>query len=409
MIFGNSTYTCPYCFEHSDNGDSIWFQCSDQSCAFNDKIRFEFIHNRSPEHGEYVPLSRYVFEVPGRGLMERLFTRTPQNSCCPACGQWTATRACQHCHSALPDGIGGKSNMVIAIVGDTCAGKSNYIAVLIQRIRELYKQFGWTFGAADCFTDDYYKKAFHKPLYVDAKTVCATLSAHGNIDARRPLLYSLDMAQGNKWKSIILSFFDTCGTDLHDHHNGFNTIERMMKLYPCIYNATGIILLADPLNFPEIREKVKLSGISEDTMFPINIMAAGNIIERVINLIQCRKQLGRDKKIDIPLAVTFSKIDLLKTILGGDAPVFQQSLHNGVFSLADFQNNNDCFRDWIYEYDPQLISATRCFKDAAFFGVSALGGNPDKIVNLPFAKPLPIRVEDPLLWLLWKNGFLKGI
>ena len=46
------------------------------------------------------------------------------------------------------------------------------------------------------------------------------------------------------------------------------------------------------------------------------------------------------------------------------------------------------------------------FKNYSFFGLSALGSNPhgsNKITKLR-----PIRVEDPFLWLLYKNNIIKG-
>ena len=45
---------------------------------------------------------------------------------------------------------------------------------------------------------------------------------------------------------------------------------------------------------------------------------------------------------------------------------------------------------------------------AAFFGVSALGCNPQATQRLDFA-PRPARVEDPFLWILWKNKLIQGI
>ena len=297
--------------------------------------------------------------------------------------------------------------MVIAIIGSKETGKSNYIAVLIQRIYELYEQFQWTLLAMDDATMKLYKSTFYSPLYESgmAVDVTGTGAAVGAV-VRNPLLYSLSLTSGRKLKTITLAFFDTAGEDLSDREGGFDVIESMGKINRYIYNASGIILLVDPLMVPEIRKKVELSGIPGMMSNPANT-AAGNIISRAAELIYRSQNLPRSKKITIPLAVVFSKIDLLKSILGTDAAVYQLSRHRGGFCLADFQNNNDCIRDWISEYDKQFMQATPLFRDSAFFGVSALGGNPDSNRKLPFPRPHPIRVEDPFLWLLWKNGIIK--
>ncbi len=43
----------------------------------------------------------------------------------------------------------------------------------------------------------------------------------------------------------------------------------------------------------------------------------------------------------------------------------------------------------------------------AFFGLSALGCNPDEL-NGTVPIVAPMRVEDPFLWLLYKNKFIPG-
>ena len=405
-----SSYICPYCFNDSDT-DSIWFQCSNPSCNFQDEVRAEFINDRPLTPGENVPLSRYVFAVDGPNWISRRFgAKTPRNAHCDReeCRQLAFMRVCPNCHSPFPSGIEHLSSVVIAVVGSKTTGKSNYIAVLVRRIRDLYAQFQWDFVGLDDETDKLYTKEFERPLYKESKAVPETISAHAeHAVVRRPLLYTLGFAQGHKYKAITLAFFDTAGEDLRDGQE--DVLASMTKIHRYIYKASGIIMLIDPLNIPEVREQVRLSGIPEDTMSPQNNTRAMGIITRVVQLIEYGLQLERDKKIDIPLAVTFSKIDLLKTNMLNNSPIYQQSRHKGYFSLADFQSNNVCIQDWIDEYDKDFMSVKGRFKNVAFFGISALGQNPfgsERI--LPHNKPHPIRVEDPLLWLLWQHGVIKG-
>ncbi|MCL2348400.1 MAG: hypothetical protein FWC50_09080 [Planctomycetaceae bacterium] len=405
-----STYICPYCFHQTDTG-ILRFQCANTSCNMQDRIRAEFLKDGPLAPGEVPKLSRTVFPVPAPGWISRFFgAKVPREAYCPTCQQRTSTQACPHCHSPFPHGVDELSNMVIAVIGSKETGKSNYIAVLIQRIYELYEQFHWTLLAMDDATMKLYNRVFYAPLYQKGQAVETTQTGHANQDVRRPLLYSLSMTRGRELKTITLAFFDTAGEDLSDREaSDFDVIESMAKINRYIYNAAGIILLVDPLRIPEIRTKVELSGVPSEEMSTETNTAAGNIIFRTSQLIYRGKDISRSKKIDIPLAVVFSKIDLLKkNILGADAAVYQQSRHKGFFSLADFQNNHDCIRDWIGEYDKQFMQTIPMFREAAFFGVSALGGNPDVNKKLPFPTPHPIRVEDPFLWLLWQKGFIKG-
>ena len=130
----------------------------------------------------------------------------------------TAKDVCPTCSRRFPNGITSLSNVMIAIVGDRDTGKSNYIAVLIHRIKELFLQFGWCLLAIDDDTDKLYNRVFYAPLYGQegiAYTVRKTAAASGgNEDVKRPLLYTLGMSSGNKYKVITLAFFDTAGEDL---------------------------------------------------------------------------------------------------------------------------------------------------------------------------------------------------
>ena len=410
-----STYICPYCFQKAD-ANLVCFQCVNSGCNRADKVRTEYNQDAPLRVGQTPGLYRTVFEMETPGYFSRLFgAKIPHDAYCPACRYKTSIRACPKCHSPFPHGVDDLSNMVIAIIGSKETGKSHYIAVLIQRIFELYEDFRWTLLAMDDATMKLYQREFYKPLYENRITINITQTATANHSVRQPLLYSLSITQGHQLKTITLAFFDTAGEDLSDKNDDTNVIDSMAKINRYIYNASGIIMLIDPLQFPEIRKKVELSGVSPQSMSEETNTGAGNVIMRTAQLIYRCQNRPQTKKIDIPLAVVFSKADLLKKkVLGPESSVFQKSRHNGYFCMDDFRNNNEHIRDWIANYDRQFIQTTAIFKDVAFFGVSALGGNPlpqegnKNVKRLPFPTPHPIRVEDPFLWLLWKNGFIKG-
>ena len=54
-----------------------------------------------------------------------------------------------------------------------------------------------------------------------------------------------------------------------------------------------------------------------------------------------------------------------------------------------------------------FVQKANAFKESAFFGLSALGCNPDDL-NGTVPIVAPMRVEDPFLWLLYKNKFILG-
>jgi len=396
-----SKLICPYCFEETDSNE-IWFQCSNSACF---KAQLDGGRPR-----EYLPQAQ-VFPTRRPNILQRMFgAGNPTEGRCPGCSTTTSTRVCPHCHNAFPHGLDHLSNIVIAIIGAKETGKSHYIAVLIRQIYNLYNLFDWSLMAMDDETMRLYNDRFHKPLYANRKTIRVTMTAKSDLDVRKPLLYSLSKTSGRRLKTVTLAFFDTAGEDMDDE-------VAMRAINPYIYNASGIILLLDPLQIPELRgvhlpvgetgANVNMPGLANTS--------AGDIINKTSNLIYTKRRrvagrtapISPTRTIPIPLAVVFSKIDMLQSVLGDDAPIYQPSRHRGFFNIREFENNDAFIRNWVGEFDRRFIQGTRHYRETAFFGASALGGNPSAAGDLPF-EPRPIRVEDPFLWLLWKNGFIPG-
>jgi len=388
-----SKFICPYCFEETDSGE-VWFQCSNSACF---KGQLDVGRPR-----EYLPQAK-VFPTRKPNLVQRMFgVGNPTEGRCPGCSTVTTTRVCPHCHHAFPHGMDHLSNIVIAIIGAKETGKSHYIAVLIQQIYNLYNLFDWSLMAMDDETMRLYNDRFYKPLYANRKTIRVTMTAKSDADVRKPLLYSLSKTSGRRLKTVTLAFFDTAGEDMDDE-------VAMRAINPYIYNASGIILLLDPLQIPELRVAHLPAG---ETGANVNMpslanTSAGDIINKTSNLIYTKRRIAHSRTIPIPLAFVFSKIDMLPSVLGDDAPIYQPSRHRGFFNIREFENNDAFIRNWVGEFDRRFIQGTRHYRETAFFGASALGGNPGPTGDLPF-EPRPIRVEDPFLWLLWKNGFIPG-
>ena len=395
-----SKFICPYCFEEIDSGE-LCFQCSNSGCVRPDKRYTEHQRGRYLLPDETPVTRETVFTTAGPNALLRMFgVRNPSVSICPECNVETSTRACPNCHSTFPHGIDNLSNMVIAIIGAKETGKSHYIAVLIQQIYNLYNLFDWSLMAMDDETMRLYNDRFHKPLYTNRKTIHVTTTAKSNQDVRKPLLYSLSIVSGKRLKTVTLAFFDTAGEDMDDEI-------AMRTINPYIYNASGIILLLDPLQIRNIRGRVNQSLDDHENMPSLANTAVGDIINKTSNLIYTKRGISHSRPIPIPLAVVFSKVDMLRPVLGDDAPIYQPSRHRGYFNIREFENNDAFVRNWVGEFDRQFIQGMLRYREHAFFGASALGGNPTTAGDLPF-EPRPVRVEDPFLWLLWKNGFISG-
>jgi hypothetical protein len=244
-----------------------------------------------------------------------------------------------------------------------------------------------------------YRDDFYNPIYKKKETIIATLSKDDK--KRIPLIYSLTFTGqsifGNKkiMDVATIAFFDTAGEDL-------NSEEIMRTENRYIYNSAGIVLLIDPLQFSEVR--AQLPGIN----LPDKNTEVEDIIIRTAQLIRKAHDIKRDKLIDIPIAVAFSKIDAIDPLLSASSGLLRSGEHDGVFNKDDQEDVQGEIVSLIREWKGAniLTQLEHNFENYAFFGLSALGCNPHGTQEIP--KLRPRRVEDPFLWLLWKNGLIPG-
>ncbi len=375
MMF-KTTVKCPYCFETIDIR-RIGFRCDEPGC---DGIVFF-------RNGKDIP------------FFERIGLKAPPIRCNHSCGKSTSIRVCPACKHQFEDHIDDLSDLTIAIVGAKESGKSHFIALLIQRIIEMHEEFGWNIRPLDEATIDRYEREFHNPLFHDQQTINTTTSARGGAT---PLVYSLRLGKSLFPKRIMLVFFDAAGEDLENASN-LKYIDRY------IYNSSGIICLLDPLQLQTVRENLLANRHNENEL-PQRNAATGTIIGRIARLIHVNKNL-RNRRIGIPLAIAFSKMDFVRD--AGESArnvydaLYQESRHKGAFCQAEFDNIDGLMRSWVSEIDDsaEIIQDCSEFKKTGFFGFSALGSNPTN--QTLQRKPQPFRVEDPFLWILKLNGLVR--
>jgi len=275
----------------------------------------------------------------------------------------------------------------------------------------MHHDFGWTLQWLDDRTNERYKNKIKARL--DAGFPLDTSqSAAIDKETSQPLLYKLSFTKGFLKRSIMLAFFDTAGEDLN------KDVDTMTSVNKYIISASGIICLLDPLQLPKVRASVE-ARIGKGGL-PEQGKDTGDIINQVEQLIR-RGQIARGKSgmetatIKIPLALAFSKIDAIDdggtpdaTLLPKDCAIFRDTRHRGVLHHAEFTTIHQLMQGWLREVDEQqnISNNSKAFAEVGYFGFSALGCNPMLTSGrLPHA-PRPVRVEDPFLWILYKNGLI---
>jgi hypothetical protein len=318
------------------------------------------------------------------------------------CGQEAINRLCPHCHCQIPDSMLKYKNYIIAIIGAKEAGKSHYLAVLIDQLKKLdtyNSNFNIFIESISNKTINRYNNSFYRPIFKNKHTIPPTMPALADYNVTIPLVYSLHIEHKilNLFPVIdilILVFFDTAGEDLNDS-------DTMSIVNKYIYRSKGIILLIDPLQLATVRAKLDRS-----VYLPAENTETSDILTRTTRLIQKGLELDL-KRIKIPIALSLTKFDAVKTLIARDSIFYNTPDHTNGFNYYDFIAQNAeiaaLLEDWGERY---LVSQIKnSYKKYGFFALSALGYNPDSTLAIPYVNSH--RVLEPLLWLLANNNLIK--
>jgi hypothetical protein len=373
----NGKFTCPYCYAEHNISD-CGLKCSYNIIGnTNKKCRFEIQKDKD----DWIPLAHKKKCINCKEAAKQLF--------------------CDEIKKEIPIEFLSMRSLPIALLGAKASGKSNYIGVLINEIKKkMASPFNCSLSMA-CSQESKkaYDDLYYRPLYKEGRTAMAT--AEG--EAPPPLIFPLRfMDVKNRIVNMAaLTFYDTAGENLNDKN-----VMHQFNRY--ITNASGIILLLDPLQVPNIRNKLIANGFNS---LPPQNTEIYDVLSIIIDVIRNVRNIKG--QIHIPLALVFTKIDVLEqyNILPTDSCLKEESEHikRGAFIKPDFENTNIQMQDLIDNWlDADLIGYIKQFKQHSFFGVSSLGRNPTNGGTKIDSKGIcPRRVLDPLLWLLAENGYIK--
>ncbi|MCL2317522.1 MAG: hypothetical protein FWC44_00495, partial [Methanomassiliicoccaceae archaeon] len=298
----------------------------------------------------------------------------------------------------IPQGAEEEGSTVFVLLGPKGVGKSHYIAVLINQLRNSFSpEFGATMSPATDRTTLKYRDMYYKRLYEEGRKLAPTLSFEQSKESREPMIYYLRFLGGDFPRVYTLAFFDTAGEDL-------DSTGKMMglNLNSFISRASGIVFLVDPLQIPFINNRIRM-----DNKPPVGGNVA-NMLSDISNIIRTNHGLKMKDQIPIPLAVVLTKADVLmkvpendeeNSILFGPNSSLNIEREKGKYDKTNF----DQISAEIEEYMRRAVSkgfvqTVKEFKEHSYFAVSALGSNPTG--NVLSRGISPMRVEDPFIWLL---------
>jgi len=377
---------CPFCFSIIDSSH-LAFQCMGRGMP---KCKLEPDEKR--EHLAGSSIASYpTFTCDDRKVDEAR---------CPSCGGASRRRACPDCHMALPADFIGSNSPLIGIVGARSSGKSVWMTVLA---RELRDSVASRFGAYVGFATDNpggessmsaWLNGRERTMFEDKQLPAAT--AAGARAHRLPLVLrwqqpSRGVLHKGSPDSTVLSFLDTAGEDQQ-------SLDGVLNLR-YLGAVGGLIMMVDPFrisgamamaNVPESQRQTGDGGPTE-------------VVERMTEALRTEHRVKPKKKIPVPTAVVFTKLDAFFPQLdpgnplrspSSQVPYYDESMgreiHEQVLSLMERWGASSLETHLGLNYEQYR-----------YFALSSLGAEPDYSSGIIDSSGVrPHRVEDPFLWLL---------
>jgi hypothetical protein len=394
---------CPFCFEKYEP-DEVVFRAThhledDEEYALQEdeklnKYRDRYNLDAAPEMEAIL--------YPGRVHEDdKMYADNVLIGITDAHGMVTRKRLCPECHNELPINAGKVPSNIISFVGTTSVGKSIYMTSLIHTLQNTTaKNFNAACMPLNSEISRKFKDNYEDPVFERGEMLGSTRR-----ELQEPFIFQLIFKDESKFP-LTLVFFDVPGEGMLD--------QEFVEIFaPHIKNSAGILFLVDPLQFKKIRNKML---VTLDQTHSSVEMSETPLEPRDVILTLHQNFIGHQNnaKTNIPTAVVLTKSDLLQSIAGenddylpSNSNVFNNYVHRNELNLTEFQNINGEIGRFIENIDQAFKDAIDVsFTNTAYFAVSALGTNPVEkeitgVIN-------PIRVDEPILWLLYELGYIDG-
>jgi hypothetical protein len=388
-----TTTVCPFCFQHVDPS-RLWYQCLGRGNTECKKEVDEKRKKLTKSNRETYPTFPPPEKVSGPAS-------------CPECGGKTNLRACPECHTALPSDFADSKSPMVGLVGSKGSGKTVLMTVLVKQLKDVVgKRFDAAIRLATDNPDGHqglsdYQANRENPLYKERVLPPQTSQQVARGHAA-PLLLRWQqetMRMGrSSVKSTLLSFVDTAGEDLNDVSTAFT----LKYLSVC----DGLMVVLDPFALPGARARLNLpdAAINVDDDAPLDV------VNNITEMLKVEHEVRRRRKIPLPVAVVFTKIDAFFPALDRNNPLMATAPAMAAYDNADGRAVHEHMLALMHEWNAQDIDTHMRlnYGDFRYFGVSALGAEPDYETKTVAAGGVrPHRVEDPVLWLLAKAGTVR--
>ncbi|RSM84757.1 hypothetical protein DMH04_19965 [Kibdelosporangium aridum] len=387
-----STVACPYCYNRINPG-KLHFQCTGRAAPGRDRCVKSVDQDRQRLTGYAAP-AWPTFPPPE--TRNPLGQRVAQ---CPDCGVDTGVRACPVCHTPLPANFAESRSPLIGMVGGKNSGKTVYTTVLVHELRHNVRR---RFAADVSFAGDQqgdagslgnWLKLYERSLFDQNMLFESTAAARDGLKV--PLVLQWRQPKRGKLgrtshSTTTLSFYDAPGEDM--------TTQEFVNGQAYLGSADGLIVLLDPFELPGAHDRIAVPDAARrETEPPLTVL------NRITEMLRLTHGVKASRRITIPIAVVFSKIDAFYKMLGDDHPLLIKPQAGAFYNETAGQDTDEHIRALLTELDADDIDShlRSHYKQFRYFAVSSLGAEPDyRKQQVDEGGVRPFRVDEPLLWLL---------
>jgi hypothetical protein len=304
-------------------------------------------------------------------------------------GRKDLSRYCPYCRTPLHRGIGKGSNVHIPLVGGPSVGKTNYMIMSIQELRQALKT---VYDISVSFPDPTHQHIFQQGLHLLARGRVLPMTSD-QIPSAFNMLFK---APRLLFQEKLLYLYDVQG-------EAFGSMERLSRQEYYKYTK-GIIFMIDLFSIPKYYDEHRREIEAVRTSLRPATLGVEETYDRMIEMLD--STVGFRNRFSIPVAVVVNKVDALnlEDEIGEVAAQTYMQQHP---SISRDEAMTTVVREFLLKYGLEnfVHNLEARFTYRRYFSCSALGRLPSPIDTSPF---VPVRVLEPLVWLLTSARAFKG-
>jgi len=303
-------------------------------------------------------------------------------------GEVTSQRLCPYCHGDLLSKSGIIDTYIVSLIGEVSSGKTVFKDALVHAVAQEVPNLG--LGILIVVEDEgYFELDDSTEEFSSGSVVYESTNPRSRV---RPIILKvLSIAEHRDLAYIVL--YDSSGELVSDKR----LAEEGIGFY--IAASDAVIVLIDPLLTGLKDAIVHYKGnYGEDSQRSPHTARLFAVLRRVIDAGVCQNY-----------AIALSKSDLLEFGENEWIPltsrVFRKCSHSGGLDIEEVRDVDLDVSTLLRATAPQLMEYLSYIEPSkrSFFAFSSLGHD-----YVRGKEPDPRRVEEPLLWLLYRFGLLKA-